>query len=63
LKNNFLIPKLIPIILAAGHGGSITSYFYFKPSRGYEVEKLGYSNTLDGWQWRKELAYMLMMLL
>jgi two-component system NarL family sensor kinase len=33
------------------NGGGITSYVYLKPSRGYEVEKLGYSNTLDGWQW------------
>jgi two-component system, NarL family, sensor kinase len=32
-------------------GGGITSYVYLKPSRGYEVEKLGYSNTLDGWKW------------
>jgi two-component system NarL family sensor kinase len=32
-------------------GGGITSYVYLKPSRGYKVEKLGYSNTLDGWQW------------
>jgi two-component system NarL family sensor kinase len=32
-------------------GGGVTSYVYLKPSRGYEVEKLGYSNTLDGWEW------------
>jgi two-component system NarL family sensor kinase len=32
-------------------GGGFTSYVWLKPSRGRQVEKIGYSNTLDGWNW------------
>lgn len=36
---------------AAKAGGGITSYVWLKPSRNREVEKLGYSDTLEGWNW------------
>jgi two-component system NarL family sensor kinase len=35
----------------AKNGGGITSYVWLKPSRKSEVEKLGYSDTLEGWDW------------
>ena len=35
----------------AKEGGGITSYVYYKPSRNREVEKYGYSDTLEGSDW------------
>jgi len=35
----------------ASTGGGYTSYVWLKPSRSREVEKIGYSNVLDGWDW------------
>lgn len=35
----------------ASIGGGFTDYVWLKPSRGREVEKIGYSKALDGWEW------------
>ncbi len=32
-------------------GGGLTSYLWLKPSRSRQVEKISYSDSLDGWNW------------
>ncbi len=54
-QSNLTDPNGVKIIQElykqASAGGGFTSYVWLKPSREREVEKIGYSKMLDGWNW------------